>query len=82
MSRWETMTPAQQRKRVKAMQAGRRKARTPARLRQRLAEASAEVERLGSQVNALRAAGEPIPYKLRAELRDASTRELNLRWAD
>lgn len=67
-----------------AMRAGRRRAAAERKRTRpdRIAEIEARVDRLGAEVDALRVAGEPIPWALRDELRAAGIERLDLRWAE
>lgn len=67
-----------------AMQAGRRRAAAERKRTRpdRIAEIEARVDRLGAEIDALRNAGEPIPWSLRDELRAAGCERLDLRWAE
>lgn len=66
------------------MQAGRRRAAAERKRTRpdRIAEIEARIDRLGAEVDALRVAGEPIPWALRDELRAAGQERLDLRWSE
>lgn len=66
------------------MAAGRRRALAERKRTKpdRLAAVEARMDQLGAEIDALRNAGEPIPWSLRDELRAAGIERLDLRWAE
>lgn len=76
--RWQNMTEQQRRERVAKLTAGRKKAATPTARKRKLADAEAEIDRLGAEIDKLRDGGETVPFKLREQLRAAGSRRLSL----
>lgn len=70
------ITKAQLRK----MQAGKRRARREKPKRLKMVEQA--ITDLGREIDALTKKGEPVPYALRAELRDLGQKRLSLKWGE
>ncbi|NUQ70420.1 MAG: hypothetical protein HUU17_06300 [Chthonomonadales bacterium] len=66
------------------MAAGRRRAAAERKRTRpdRIAEIETRVDQLGAEIDSLRNAGQPIPWALRDELRQAGIERLELRWSE
>lgn len=78
MATTETPGRTLTRKQIRAMQAGRRRARRQR--PQRLRETERAIDALGREYDQLRRAGRPVPWSLRDELRRLGQQRLTLKW--
>lgn len=64
---------------IEAAQAARRFYATPKGRRERLAQLQASARRTGAEIDRLREAGEPVPFRLREQLRTLTDKARNVR---